>query len=523
MKRARNTLFFLAAICALLAVAACAPLQAPAPQAEELTLYVGPELVDCVGVAPMQCMQVKQAADDEWQLFYDQIDGFTYEPGYTYELRVQRIAVPNPPADASAFRYELIEEVSRTPTLVVIGDENGLAGQEWQLQEIQMLEDNSVFVPADHALHTLNFSVAGEFNGQNDCNRISGSYVVDGSNITFANIVSTMAMCAPESLFERYMQALLYADSFTMEGDNLLIAFGPNVGVLKFGPAAEMQTQAQLELSATALENAEYQSIYTETITLQDGVYEGAPFVEGGAARPRVELIEPLIRLGDLNGDGVDDAVVVLVENSGGSGVFNYLAAVVDDAGEPSNVSTTLIGDRTQIKALQIVDGQIVLDIVTQGPDDAQCCPSLLVHQLYALENDELVQVSSEEQGMVSLDNLNGTSWVLTEMNGEAVESATAEITLVFKDGDIGGSSGCNTYRSSVAAKAGDAPQTIALTPPIVTRMMCPEPVMTLENNFLPRLGAVIQWGYMAGDLALLYQLDDEVGTLIFAPQPASE
>ncbi|MCB0138609.1 MAG: META domain-containing protein, partial [Caldilineaceae bacterium] len=124
---------------------------------------------------------------------------------------------------------------------------------------------------------------------------------------------------------------------------------------------------------------------------------------------------------------------------------------------------------------------------------------------------------------MVSLDNLNGTSWVLTEMNGEAVESATAEITLVFKDGDIGGSSGCNTYRSSVAAKAGDAPQTIALTPPIVTRMMCPEPVMTLENNFLPRLGAVIQWGYMAGDLALLYQLDDEVGTLIFAPQPASE
>lgn len=74
---------------------------------------VGPELVDCVGVGPRLCMVV------DGELFYDAIDGFEYEEGYHYRLRIEQYdAWPGqeePPADAGRYGYRLIEIISKTP------------------------------------------------------------------------------------------------------------------------------------------------------------------------------------------------------------------------------------------------------------------------------------------------------------------------------------------------------------------------------------------------------------------------
>lgn len=43
--------------------------------------------------------------------------------------------------------------------------------------------------------------------------------------------------------------------------------------------------------------------------------------------------------LGDLNGDGINDAAVVLATNTGGSGVFIILATVLNDGGKPRQVA----------------------------------------------------------------------------------------------------------------------------------------------------------------------------------------
>lgn len=78
------------------------------------TLYINSELVECEGGAgPQQCMQVRRGRDEPWELFYDQIEGFVFEPGFTYELRVETRAVDNPPADASSLRYMLVEVVDK--------------------------------------------------------------------------------------------------------------------------------------------------------------------------------------------------------------------------------------------------------------------------------------------------------------------------------------------------------------------------------------------------------------------------
>ena len=106
-------LFVLVAVAGMLV--ACVPIQPEAPGRKVVTFYVGPELVDCVGVGPQKCMLVKTEPDGEYQNFYARIEGFEFEEGYTYELLVQVDQVENPPADASSLAYTLLEVVDKQP------------------------------------------------------------------------------------------------------------------------------------------------------------------------------------------------------------------------------------------------------------------------------------------------------------------------------------------------------------------------------------------------------------------------
>ena len=85
----------------------------PAFAEESKTIFVGPELTDCVGVGSQKCMMIKDSADSDWMNFYDKIHGFEFEAGFEYELSVNISKVENPPADASSLRYELVEVISK--------------------------------------------------------------------------------------------------------------------------------------------------------------------------------------------------------------------------------------------------------------------------------------------------------------------------------------------------------------------------------------------------------------------------
>lgn len=67
------------------------------------------------GAAPMETMLVKEGDATEWTYFYDNIEGFTYAPGYEYVLEVKKENIEGPiPADASSIKYTLVKEVSKT-------------------------------------------------------------------------------------------------------------------------------------------------------------------------------------------------------------------------------------------------------------------------------------------------------------------------------------------------------------------------------------------------------------------------
>lgn len=81
---------------------------------DEKTFIVGPETADCTGVSPMKCLQVKETPSASWTNFYSNIEGFTYEPGYEYVLKVKTEKIANPPADGSSIKYTLVKQVSKT-------------------------------------------------------------------------------------------------------------------------------------------------------------------------------------------------------------------------------------------------------------------------------------------------------------------------------------------------------------------------------------------------------------------------
>lgn len=72
---------------------------------------MGPARRECYGPFRRMCLIV------DGGFFYDEIDGFTHEPGYEYLLRIERYdAFPGqaePPQDAGRYGYRLIVEITR--------------------------------------------------------------------------------------------------------------------------------------------------------------------------------------------------------------------------------------------------------------------------------------------------------------------------------------------------------------------------------------------------------------------------
>ena len=266
--------------------------------------------------------------------------------------------------------------------------------------------------------------------------------------------------------------------SFAVIDNPSLIRAGQKLWI----PAQAQPVAAEADLTLEALQNASYQGIYDEPVQLTDGQYEGEPFVPGGASRPTVVLHPEVYAFGDLNGDGVDDAVVILIENSGGSGNFRYLAAVINQDGAPVNIATQFVGDREQVQAITIEDGEIMLNMVAHGPEDPMCCPTQEVTKVYQLQGDQLVEV---------LVGLEGTTWVLVSYGDPSDPQAVlegSEITAEFDsvEGTVKGLAGCNSYFGNYEVDGNAI--TFGLLGATLMACLEPEGIMQQESAYLAAL-----------------------------------
>jgi heat shock protein HslJ len=271
------------------------------------------------------------------------------------------------------------------------------------------------------------------------------------------------------------------------------------------------------------LKNATYMGVgEQDSVTLKDGLWEGEPAVEGGASRPSVHFVRDFHLMGDLDGDGLDEAAVLLGAGSGGTGVNNYLAVVGIRDGKLENLDTVLLGDRVQVRKAGILEGRVFVDVLRAGPQDAMCCPGELAVLAWSLKNGKLEAMEATSEPLrLSLESIGETEWVLRWWDWEEPVPPEPQVTLFFKDGRLGGTSGCNNYFA--AANIGEQPGDFSMGQAGGTMMMCPDEIMAVEQRFLAQMGGANKFGFVAGMLAISYGFNGDSGVMLFEGRKPQE
>jgi len=259
--------------------------------------------------------------------------------------------------------------------------------------------------------------------------------------------------------------------------------------------------------------NAEYRGIYEASIRLTEGVYEGKPFVEGGASRPTVQLVEDAHTMGDLDGDGGDEVVVILTENSGGSGSHVFVAVVARRPQGIVNLGTGAVGDRVQVRSIRVNAGHIELEVVQPTAADPMCCPSQTAMRRWELSTAGLVEKPPAIHGTLSMADLAGVEWTLTHFAWQDTVPENIEVTLTVDGDQIGGSGGCNRYFASMTESS---PGEVTVSAIGATRMACAEERMDIETRYLTALGSVVKYSFLPGKLVLTGHDGDQSITMLF-------
>ena len=78
---------------------------------------------------------------------------------------------------------------------------------------------------------------------------------------------------------------------------------------------------------------------------------------------------QPIV--GDLNGDKINDAALILIQNGGGSGTFYYIATNISTKeGKYIGTNTILLGDRINPQSIKIQNGNIVVNYLDRKENE---------------------------------------------------------------------------------------------------------------------------------------------------------
>ncbi|PZU30268.1 MAG: hypothetical protein DI584_00030 [Stenotrophomonas sp.] len=104
----------------------------------------------------------------------------------------------------------------------------------------------------------------------------------------------------------------------------------------------------------------------------------------------------------DLNGDGIEDLIVVYMLNAtdGGNSYATHMVAFTREGGvlKPTN-SMIVAGYQEAVDELMVLDGVVNMVKLEQGPDDAACCPSVKVTVRYLVHSGKLMALSPTAWG----------------------------------------------------------------------------------------------------------------------------
>ncbi len=261
--------------------------------------------------------------------------------------------------------------------------------------------------------------------------------------------------------------------------------------------------------------NATY-TVGGRTVTLVNGRAE-VPAGPGASTKITTEIWGKPER-SDLDGDGREDAALILVHDSGGSGTFYYVVAAIRGDGAYRGTAGVFLGDRIQPRTIGIVDNRITVEFLGRDPGDAFAePPSVLMEQLAIYDPDtrQLAQVARDFEGEADPARMTLQMktwyWVKTVYNDDTVHTPVKPdvFSLTFtQDGRLMVTTDCNTMRGSYRVDE----HRIQFEQMLSTRMFCEG---SQEQQFSKMLEGVNSYFFTnRGQLVLEIKYDS--GSMIF-------
>ncbi len=302
---------------------------------------------------------------------------------------------------------------------------------------------------------------------------------------------------------------------------------------------ASQAKEQRLQLAEEAVRNGKYELPDIGAFQLKDGNYQ-EKYGEGATQVKRVGVVT--VAFGDIDGDRGEDAAVVLWANTGGSGNFIYLAAVLSKDGNGQQAGAQFLGDRVQIKSLNVDSGRIRAEVLTQGAGDPMVSPSLQSVQEFRLQGGMLVKLTPDaptpapsarpaQPSATSAPrpqatpttlprqsapaDLTGAIWIWqrfassNEKDSFLLPFPAAYRLELLRDGVFSFQADCNTGRGGFTLEGSG----LALNPGPTTRAACP--AGSRDTQFIGMLGQVATY-VLKGD-ALYLNLKLDGGDLVFS------
>ena len=179
-------------------------------------LFINSHTTNCVGVGPMQCLQVKYTESDDWSSFYDAIEGFEYQPRFLYELEIQVDSLDKKtiPADKSIYTYKLTRIISKKI------DRKNRLNDIWVATHI-----NKSALDRSKELPQIEMSLkAMQLIGTDGCNSIRSAITnITDTNLSFGNIMGTKKMCPNMEISNRFNDVLSNVTFYRFENLELYL------------------------------------------------------------------------------------------------------------------------------------------------------------------------------------------------------------------------------------------------------------------------------------------------------------
>jgi len=217
----------------------------------------------------------------------------------------------------------------------------------------------------------------------------------------------------------------------------------------------ETTPRAAAQLASDPL-NATY-TIENRPVSLIDGRSE-EPAAQNSSGKI-ITQVQNTPLFADIDKDGIDDAVLILTQSTGGSGTFYYVAAAIATPTGYEGTAALLLGDRIKPQRIEVLAYKARIHFLTRSSEQSFADDPTLPQRMdviYVAENRQLAEVAIDFEGEADPSRMtlqmHPWTWIRTVFNNDTtkVPRKAGDFTLDFtKSGQVSGTTDCNRFHGT--------------------------------------------------------------------------